>query len=77
MSVMDDGRFYTVTAETKLQHAELFRVSVGAPANSPVALIASLFAAYNAGPGRIASMRKEAVKRNLDRIADRKRANQA
>ena len=63
---MDDDRFHTATAETKLQHGELFRVSVGAPANSPVALIAFLFAAYNPGPGRIASMRKEAAKGNLD-----------
>jgi hypothetical protein len=63
---MDDGRFHAATAETKLQHAELCRASVGVPANSPVALIASLFAAYNAGPGRIASMRKEAAKGNLD-----------
>ena len=63
---MDDGRFHAATAETKLQHAELCRVSVRAPANSPVALIASLLAAYNAGPGRIVGMRKEAAKSNLD-----------
>ena len=63
---MDDGRFYTATAETKLQHAELFRASVGVPRILLWRLSRIFFAAYNAGPGRIASMRKEAAKVNLD-----------
>jgi hypothetical protein len=63
---MDDGRFYTATAETKLQHAELFRASVGVPRILLWRLSRIFFAAYNAGPGRIASMRKEAAKGNLD-----------
>jgi hypothetical protein len=62
---MDDSRFYTATAETKLQHAELFRASVGAPANPPVALIV-FFCCLQRRSGAHRNMRKEAAKRDLD-----------
>jgi hypothetical protein len=62
---MDDGRFHTATAETKLQHPELFRASVGAPANSPVALIASLLLPTTPVRGESPACARK-PKRNLD-----------